>query len=135
MFRIAEEGARGRQGFIEIRTAADEAWSSASTELFERADPSDVTGVPTGFSDLDTMTSGLQPGDLVIVAGRPSMGKTAFALNVGEHVAIDRACRWRCSRWRWARRSSRCDAFVGGPLDQQRLRTGRLTRRRLGRAD
>ena len=48
-----------------------------------------MTGVPTGFADLDRMTSGLQPGDLVIVAGRPSMGKTAFALNIGENVAID----------------------------------------------
>ena len=47
-----------------------------------------VTGVPTGFHDLDAMTSGLQRGDLVIVAGRPSMGKTAFALNVGQHAAL-----------------------------------------------
>ena len=58
-------------------------------ELYERDNPADVTGVPTGFIDLDSKTSGLQPGDLVIVAGRPSMGKTAFALNIGEHVAID----------------------------------------------
>src|SRR3569832_1483655 len=56
--------------------------------LYNRDDPSDVTGVPTGFTDLDRMTSGLQPGDLVVVAGRPSMGKTAFALNIGEHVAL-----------------------------------------------
>jgi len=47
-----------------------------------------VTGIATGFSDLDRQTAGLQPGDLVIVAGRPSMGKTAFALNVGENVAL-----------------------------------------------
>lgn len=47
-----------------------------------------ITGVETGFSDLDQMTSGLQPGDLVVVAGRPSMGKTAFAMNVAEHAAI-----------------------------------------------
>jgi replicative DNA helicase len=48
-----------------------------------------VTGVPTGFHDLDMKTSGLQPGDMVIVAGRPSMGKTAFALNIAEHVALE----------------------------------------------
>ena len=48
---------------------------------------SSVTGVPTGFEDIDEMTAGLQPADLVIVAARPSMGKTAFALNIGAHVA------------------------------------------------
>ena len=47
-----------------------------------------ITGVPTGFSDLDKMTSGLQAGDLVIIAGRPSMGKTVLGVNVAEHVAI-----------------------------------------------
>jgi replicative DNA helicase len=47
-----------------------------------------VTGVPTGFADLDALTSGLQPSDLVIVAGRPSMGKTAFCLNIAEHAAL-----------------------------------------------
>ena len=57
--------------------------------LYHRDNPSDVTGVPTGFTDLDQMTSGLQPGDLIIVAGRPSMGKTALALNIAEHVAVD----------------------------------------------
>ena len=57
--------------------------------LYKRDNPSDVTGIATGFTDLDHMTSGLQPGDLVIVAGRPSMGKTAFALNIAEHVAVD----------------------------------------------
>lgn len=67
-------------------------------KVFERIDrlhcqdnPSDVTGVPTGFLDLDHKTAGLQPGDLVIVAGRPSMGKTAFALNIAEHVALHHA--------------------------------------------
>jgi replicative DNA helicase len=47
-----------------------------------------ITGVPTGYHDFDDMTSGLQPSDLVIVAGRPSMGKTTFAMNIAEHVAI-----------------------------------------------
>jgi len=47
-----------------------------------------VTGVPTGFIDLDKMTAGLQPSDLVIVAGRPSMGKTAFCLNIAQHAAL-----------------------------------------------
>lgn len=47
-----------------------------------------ITGLPTGFSDLDTMTSGLQDGDLIIVAGRPSMGKTVFGVNIAEHAAL-----------------------------------------------
>ena len=47
-----------------------------------------VTGVPTGFLDLDEMTAGFQRGDLIIIAGRPSMGKTAFALNIAQHAAI-----------------------------------------------
>ena len=48
----------------------------------------EVTGVRTGFYDLDRMTAGLQKGDLVVLAARPSMGKTAFALNIAEHVAV-----------------------------------------------
>ena len=57
-------------------------------KLYQRDNPEEVTGLATGFADLDKMTSGLQDGDLIIVAGRPSMGKTAFAINIAEHVAI-----------------------------------------------
>jgi replicative DNA helicase len=49
----------------------------------------DVTGVRTGFYDLDRMTAGLQKGDLIVLAARPSMGKTAFALNIAENVAVN----------------------------------------------
>jgi replicative DNA helicase len=55
--------------------------------LFQQDDP--ITGVPTGWNDFDEMTSGLQAGDLVIVAGRPSMGKTTFCMNMAENAAID----------------------------------------------
>jgi replicative DNA helicase len=55
-------------------------------KLFHSTSP--LTGVPTGFTDLDSMTSGLQAGDLIIVAGRPSMGKTSLAMNIAEHAAI-----------------------------------------------
>src|SRR5579885_1273192 len=51
-----------------------------------------VTGVPTGFTDLDRLTAGLQPSDLIIIAGRPSMGKTAFALNIAAHAAMHAGC-------------------------------------------
>ena len=59
------------------------------TKLYE--DKEMITGVPTGFTDLDRMTSGFQPGDLVILAARPSMGKTALALNVAQYVALKKA--------------------------------------------
>ncbi len=55
-------------------------------QLYERKEM--VTGVPTGFLDLDQKTAGLQPADLVIIASRPSMGKTAFALNIAQYVAL-----------------------------------------------
>ncbi|MBT5366890.1 MAG: replicative DNA helicase, partial [Nitrospinaceae bacterium] len=56
-------------------------------ELYDKKEL--VTGVPTGFTDLDKLTSGFQPGELIIVAGRPSMGKTAFALCIAEYAAIN----------------------------------------------
>ena len=55
-------------------------------KLFERKEM--VTGVPSGFKDLDKLTAGLQPSDLIVVAGRPSMGKTAFSLNIGTNAAF-----------------------------------------------
>ena len=59
----------------------------AIEEMYERKEL--VTGVPTGFVDLDRMTAGLQPADLIIIAGRPSMGKTAFALNIAQYAALN----------------------------------------------
>ena len=87
VFEIAEAGARGRQGFIEIQPLLTQVMERIDM-LYHRDNPSDITGVPTGYADLDSRTSGLQPGDLVIIAGRPSMGKTALALNMAEHVAV-----------------------------------------------
>jgi replicative DNA helicase len=86
VFRIAEEGSRTTQGFIQAKELVARAIDRIS-DLHERGSP-DVTGVPTGFKDLDKMTAGLQPGDLVIIAARPSMGKTALALNIAEYVAL-----------------------------------------------
>jgi replicative DNA helicase len=87
VLHIAEQGARGQQNFIEISRLLSQVVERIE-DLYNRDDPSDVTGVATGYGDLDRQTAGLQPGDLVVVAGRPSMGKTAFALNIGEHVAL-----------------------------------------------
>jgi replicative DNA helicase len=127
VFRIAEEGARGRQGFVEIEPLLTRVVERIN-ELFERANPSDVTGVPTGFVDVDRMTSGLQPGDLIIVAGRPSMGKTAFALNIGEHVAI--AEKRPVAIFSMEMSGTQIAARMLGSMtriDQHKLRTGRLT--------
>lgn len=88
VFEISEAGERGKQGFVAIPSLLTLVVERIET-LYSRDNDSDVTGIATGFTDLDSMTSGLQPGDLVIVAGRPSMGKTAFSVNIAEHVALE----------------------------------------------
>ncbi|MDE2088463.1 MAG: replicative DNA helicase [Gammaproteobacteria bacterium] len=85
VFEIAEQGARAKRAFVPIKVLLTRAVERIDT-LFHQDNP--ITGIPTGFGDFDDMTSGLQPGDLVIVAGRPSMGKTSFAMNIAEHAAI-----------------------------------------------
>jgi len=123
---IAQEGARGAQGFLEIQPLLAEVVQRVE-ELYNRDNPSDITGVPTGFIDLDRMTSGMQPGDLIIVAGRPSMGKTAFSINIGEHVALDSGLPVAVFSMEMggAQLAMRMIGSIGR-LDQQRLRTGRL---------
>src|SRR5712691_2228109 len=86
--QLAEAGARTRQGFIEIQPLLTQVMERIDL-LYHKDNPSDITGIPTGYRDLDRETSGLQPGDLIIIAGRPSMGKTALALNMAEHVAVE----------------------------------------------
>jgi replicative DNA helicase len=88
VFEIAEAGSKGKQGFMSMPPLLTQVVERIET-LYGRENTSDVTGTPTGFADLDKMTSGLQPGDLVIVAGRPSMGKTAFSINIAENIALD----------------------------------------------
>src|SRR3954447_7012991 len=83
IFAIAED--RIRAGFVPLR---DLVQSSFTTIEKLQQQKGLVTGVPTGFVDLDEMTSGLQPSDLVLVAARPSMGKTSFVLNIAQHVGI-----------------------------------------------
>ena len=81
IFAIADD--KVRDGFVSLRDLAQ-----ASLETIEKlhAHKELITGVPTGFTDLDEMTSGLQPADLIIIAARPSMGKTSLALNMAQHV-------------------------------------------------
>jgi replicative DNA helicase len=83
IFEIAED--RIREGFVPLRDLVQT--SFATIEKLQQHKGL-VTGVPTGFVDLDEMTSGLQPSDLVLVAARPSMGKTSFVLNIAQHVGV-----------------------------------------------
>ena len=126
VFQISEDGARGQTGFQDIQSLLGQVLARVD-ELYHRDDASDVTGVPSGFADLDRMTSGLQPGDLVIVAGRPSMGKTAFALNVAEHVAVDKGMPVAVFSMEMGgtQLAMRMICSVGR-IDQQRVRSGRL---------
>lgn len=86
VFKIAEQRQQGQTGFVPVKSILVHAVNKIET-LFEQEGA--ITGVSTGFIDLDNMTSGLQPADLVIVAGRPSMGKTTIAMNMAESVAIE----------------------------------------------
>jgi len=85
VFEIAEQGAKNSGGFQPIKSLLTKAVDKIET-LFENDEP--ITGLSTGFTDLDDATSGLQPADLIIVAGRPSMGKTTFSMNIVENVAV-----------------------------------------------
>lgn len=85
VFKIAEQGRRGRADFVSLREAMKDAFALLQ-ERYENQ--GNVTGLPTGFTDLDEMTAGLQPSDLIILAARPAMGKTTLALNIAEFGAI-----------------------------------------------
>lgn len=126
IFQIAEGGRKSSQGFVDIKVLLPQV-ADRIDQLFQRDNASDVTGVPTGFSDLDSMTSGFQPGDLIIVAGRPSMGKTAFSLNIAENVALDTGLPVAVFSMEMAA-TQLAMRMIGsvGRLDQHRMRTGRL---------
>ncbi len=126
IFQIAEGGKRSSEGFVDIKILLPQV-ADRIDQLFQRDSSSDVTGIPSGFSDLDSMTSGLQPGDLIIVAGRPSMGKTAFSLNIAENVALDTGLPVAVFSMEMAA-TQLAMRMIGsvGRLDQHRMRTGRL---------
>jgi replicative DNA helicase len=123
IFDIAER--RMRQGFVGIREIVKESFRTID-QLSQSQDL--VTGVPTGFVDLDERTSGLQKGDLVIVAGRPAMGKTSLCLNIAQHAALKAGetvgvFSLEMSKEQLVLRMLCSDARV----DAHRLRTGKLT--------
>ncbi len=127
ILQIGEEGTRNRTGFEEIQPVLARVMERIDY-LYHRDNPSDVTGVATGFVDLDEKTAGLQEGDLIIVAGRPSMGKTAFALNIAENVAVDNGL--PVAVFSMEMGGTQLAMRMLGSIsrvDQHRMRTGRLT--------
>ena len=125
IFNIGEQGKRNKEGF--------QAMESLVVKLLDRVqemadNPNDVTGVPTGFYDLDRMTAGLQAGDLIVLAARPSMGKTALAINIAEHVALHEGLPVAVFSMEMGA-AQLAVRIVGsiGRIDQGHLRTGRLS--------
>ena len=125
IFNIGEEGSRMKQGFQSMDTLVVELLDRVQ----EMADnPADITGVPTGFYDLDRMTAGFQAGDLIVLAARPSMGKTALAINIAEHVALNEGLPVAVFSMEMgaAQLAVRVVGSIGR-INQGHLRTGKLT--------
>ena len=125
IFNIGEEGARTKQGFQAMETLV----VKLMDRVQEMADnPNDVTGVPSGFYDLDRLTAGFQAGDLIVLAARPSMGKTALAINIAEHVALNEGLPVSVFSMEMgaAQLAVRVVGSIGR-IDQSHLRTGKLT--------
>ena len=126
IFQIAEAGKNDRIGFTDIKELLPQV-AERIDQLFQRDNPSDVTGIPTGYKDLDMMTSGLQPGDLIIIAGRPSMGKTSLALNMCEYVSVDTGLPTAVFSMEMGS-TQLVSRLIGsvGKLNQHKMRTGQL---------
>ena len=125
IFNIGEQGSRMKRGF----QAMDTLVVDLLDRVQEMADnPNDVTGVPTGFYDLDRMTAGFQAGDLIVLAARPSMGKTALAINIAENVALQEGLPVAVFSMEMGA-AQLAVRIVGsiGRIDQGHLRTGKLT--------
>lgn len=116
---------RGSEGFIRIKSLL---WSAMERIEVLRTAGGNITGVPSGFMDLDKMTLGFQPSDLVIVAARPSMGKTAFVLNVAQYAAIEGNVPTAIFSLEMSTQSLLLRMLASeGYVDAQRLRSGQLT--------
>jgi replicative DNA helicase len=125
IFNIGEQGKRNNRGF----QGMDSLVVNLLDRVQEMADnPNDVTGVPTGFYTLDRLTAGLQAGDLIVLAARPSMGKTALAINIAEHVALNEGLPVAVFSMEMGA-AQLAVRIVGsiGRIDQSHLRTGKLT--------
>lgn len=127
IFHIAESASEGQQDFRGMSSLMPEV-SEHISKLYNRTDPHDITGLSTGFVDIDHMTSGFQKGDLIIVAGRPSMGKTSLAMNIAEHVALREG--GPVAVFSMEMSASQIALRMLGSvarINQQKMRTGRLS--------
>jgi len=124
VFEIADQGARGR-GFASLRQILPA--TIDRLDVLSHSD-GDITGISTGFTEMDRMTAGLQRGELIIVAGRPSMGKTTLAINIAENAAIAQKVPTAVFSMEMSAEqlSFRMIGSIGR-VNQQRLRTGRLS--------
>jgi len=124
VFAIADKGNRGGSGYVSVQDSLKEAMAKIE-EL--NAFEGDITGIPTGYMDFDKITAGLQPSDLIIIAGRPAMGKTTFAMNVAEHAAIKSQKSVAVFSMEMASLQLVMRMFSSvGQIDQNRIRTGSL---------
>lgn len=124
VFSIAESGLRSQQNFTSIKDLLVRTVERIDV-LFQRDNP--ITGIPTGWTDFDDKTAGLQRGDLIVIAGRPSMGKTAFAMNIAEYAAIQTKCPVAVFSMEMPGESLVMRLIASlGRIDQHKLRTGRL---------
>lgn len=124
VFRIADQYRRKGTGFSPIKPLLAKAIDRIEM-LFHKE--GHITGASTGFSDFDELTSGLQRADLVIVAGRPSMGKTTFAMNIAEHVAIKEQLPVAVFSMEMPGEQLAMRMISSlGRIDQHRVRTGKL---------
>ena len=124
VFAIADKGSRGGSGFVSVQDSLKEAMEKIE-EL--NAFEGDITGIPTGYQEFDKLTAGLQPSDLIVVAGRPAMGKTTFAMNIAEHAAIKHGKSVAVFSMEMASLQLVMRMFSSvGQIDQTRIRTGTL---------
>jgi replicative DNA helicase len=129
IFALADE--RTRQGFAHVKPVADHILEKVQ-EMAGRT--AMLTGLTTGFNELDTMTSGLQPSDLIIVAARPSMGKTSFALTLAQNAAIHAQAVVGVFSLEMSKESLVMRMLCSeGHVDAHRFRTGFLSRDEWGR--
>jgi replicative DNA helicase len=123
IFNIAEQRIRN-EGPVDISALVAKA--AERIDVLSHTDET-ITGLPTGFNDLDEMTSGFQPGDLIIVAARPSMGKTTFAMNIAEYAAIQRGKPSLVFSLEMPGESLAMRMISSlGRIDQHKVRTGKL---------